>query len=422
MAGLTQNYTTPYALTMGATTQQVGFLASIPNLIMSLAQLAAPGLSDRAGGRKRLVLLMALMHAVMFLPILIIPYVFGTQQVWWLIGFLTLGTAFDAVSQPPWGSMMADLVPMELRGRFFGGRNRIAGFIAMVFSYIAGGILQLLTTNTNLAFSIIFAGAIVSRLTSLYFLAQMNEPLVPAASKNGQDGLLRITRNLFSSNIGRFTVFHSLINFTATIAGPFFAPYMLRELKFDYITYAIINSASTLSTIGFMTWWGKRTDKAGNIRVLQFTSFLIPFVPIGWLVSRDFYWILVVQVFSGFIWAGFQLASSVFLFDASPPENRTRHIAIYNTLMYLGVSLGSLTGGILSPFLPEINGSYFLTIFLVSGIARLAVVFVFAPHISEVRDVPLVSIKDLVLDGFTPADIRRLPSIIRRRINRFWKR
>ncbi|MDP2920378.1 MAG: MFS transporter, partial [Dehalococcoidia bacterium] len=179
---------------------------------------------------------------------------------------------------------------------------------------------------------------------------------------------------------------------------------------------------SALSTIGFMTWWGKRTDKAGNIKVLKFTSFLVPLVPIGWLVSQNFYWILVVQVFSGFTWAGFQLSSNIFLYDASPQENRTRYIAIYNTLMYLGVSLGSLSGGILAPLLPEINGSYFLTIFLVSGLARLTVVLSFLPHISEVRSVSPVSIKDLLLDGFTLADIKRAPGVFSRRIKRLWKR
>ena len=49
MAGLTQNYITPFALALKATTQQIGLLASVPNLTMALSALAAHDLSERAG-------------------------------------------------------------------------------------------------------------------------------------------------------------------------------------------------------------------------------------------------------------------------------------------------------------------------------------------------------------------------------------
>lgn len=390
------NYVTPYALTMNATTAQIGLLSSVPNFTMSLVQLATPTLSERAGSRKGFILPVVFINALMWLPILLIPYVFHSNQVWWLILFQTLVTAFDSMSNPPWGSMMADLVQRELRGRFFGNRNRIMGLVSMLFSFAAGGILQIFTGNTNLAFSIIFAGAIVSRLASFYFLSQMNEPLFPAIDKKKHDSLLKISKGLLSTNIGKFIVYCSLINLTTLIAGPFFTPYMLRELKFNYITYTIINSVATLTTLGFMTWWGRRTDRAGSIKILKLTSFMIPFVPLMWLVSGNFYWIILAQILSGFAWSGFQLSSNIFIYDASPQDNRTRFIALYNALTFMGISLGSLTGGFIAPHLPLIKGSYFLSVFLLSGFLRLVVVFLFLNRISEVRDVPSTTIKELL--------------------------
>ncbi len=362
MLGLTQNYITPYALTMKATTQEIGLLTSVPNFTMAAAQFVAPALSEGAGSRKGFILPMAVMHALMWLPILLIPYLFHTHQVWWLIAFVTLSTAFDSALNPVWGSMMSDLVPAQLRGRFFGLRNRITAFISGAFAYAAGGILQLLTGNTNMAFTIIFTGAIASRLVSFYFLSQMYEPLSPATEKKGHDGVLKIARGLFSTNIGTFIIFCSLINFTTTVAGPFFSPYMLVDLHFSYITYTVINSVAGFATVGFMTWWGKRIDRAGSIKVLKITSLFVPFVPLGWALSHTLWWLTIMQIFSGFAWAGFQLSSGVFIFDAAPPQNRTRYIALYNSLIFLGVSVGSLTGGIVAPLLPPFMGSYFLSI------------------------------------------------------------
>jgi MFS family permease len=418
MLGLTQNYVTPYALTMNATTQQVGLLTGIPNFTMAAVQFAAPGLSERVGSRRGFILRMAFLHALMWLPILLVPYLFATHQVWWLIGFVTLGTAFDSAANPVWGSMMADLVQQKLRGRFFGGRSRITGFISGVFMLVAGGILQLLTGNTNLAFTIIFAGAIASRLTSFYFLTQMYEPLSPTIEKRSHEGMLKISRVLVTTSLGSFILFCALINFTATVAGPFFSPYMLRDLKYSYITYTIMNAASGLATIAFMTWWGKRMDRAGSIKVLKITSLFIPFVPLGWAISRNFWWLIVVQVFSGFSWAGFQLSSSVFIYDAAPQENRTRYIALYNSLVFLGVSVGSLIGGIVAPHLPPFMGSYFLSIFIVSGLARLVVVVFFLPRMKEVRTVPAVSTSEVLFSDFKPARFKRLSAFFRERLHR----
>jgi len=400
MLGLTQNYITPYALTMKATTQQIGLLTSVPNFTMAAVQFVAPALSERMGNRKSLILPMVFMHALMWLPILLIPYVFQTHQVWWLIAFLTLSTAFDSALNPAWGSMMADLVPTQMRGRYFGLRNRITAFVSMAFSYAAGGILQLLTGNTNMAFTIIFAGAIASRLVSFYFLSRMYEPLSPATEKRGHDSALKIARGLFSTNIGMFIILCALMNFSATVAGPFFSPYMLRDLNLSYIVYTILNSVAGLATVGSMTWWGKRIDRAGSIKVLKITSLFVPFVPLGWVLTRSLWWLIIMQLFSGFAWAGFQLSSGVFIYDAVPSQNRTRYIAVYNSLIFLGVSLGSLTGGIVAPHLPPVMGSYFLSIFIVSGVARLIVALFFLPRIKEVRKVPQIEATELLFSDF----------------------
>jgi len=400
MLGLTQNYITPYALTMKATTQQIGLLTSVPNFTMAAAQFAAPALSERMGSRKGFILPLVVMHAVMWLPVLFIPYLFQTNQVWWLIAFMTLSTAFDSAVNPAWGSMMADLVPLHMRGRFFGLRNRITAFVSMAFSYAAGGILQLLTGNTNLAFTIIFIGAMASRLVSFYFLSRMSEPLSEATGKRGHESMLSIARGLFSTNIGMFIMLVALMNFATSISGPFFAPYMLEGLNLSYIVYTALNSAAGLATVGFMTWWGKRIDRAGSIRILRITSLFVPFVPLGWVPIHTVWWLIIMQVFSGFSWAGFQLSSGVFIFDATPSQNRTRYIALYNCLIYLGVSVGSLIGGIVTPLLLPIMGSRFLSIFLVSGVSRLAIALFFLPRVKEVRKVPQIGASELLFSDF----------------------
>ena len=421
MAGLTQNYITPYALAMDATTTQIGFLTAIPYLAMILMQLIAPTLTERAGSRKRFILAGAFMHSLIWLPILLIPFIFHTHQVWWLILFVTLCVAFDSMGNAPWNSMMADLVPEQVRGRYFSFRTRISALVALVLSFAAGGILQLLTKNIFLAFSMIFAGALISRFFSAWFLSQMIEPPV-VASKSKQASILQLSRTLSSTNIGKFIVFNALLIFTTNLASPFFSVYMLSDLKFNYLTYFIATAIPTLITLLCIPFWGKIVDRNGNVKVLRVTMLFIPLLPILWLVSKSPYYLCGVQVLSGFAWAGCNLAVSLFLYVATRAENRTRYIALNNVLMFSGVSLGALLGGILAPHVPLILMNNLLTIFLISGVARILVVLIFLPRISEVRPVAEASVSEILFGGPQFSRVRGFSDVVFRRANKKGKK
>ena len=395
MLGLTQNYIVPFALALRATTSQIGLLSSIPSLTMALSQLAAPRLTEIAGSRKRLILLVVLMHALMWIPVLLVPYVFPGNKMGWLIGFMTLSTVFGALANPAWGSMMADLVPTNVRGRYFGLRGKICNIVMLIVSLAAGCILQWTTGNTFLGFSVILGGATLFRLVSWYFLSRMYEPSLTGTVKD-HSSLLNVMKRMWSSNLGRFTAYVSLVNFATCLAGPFFAVYMLRDLKFDYLTYVAINATSSIATIAFLTLWGRRADRAGNIRIMKITSCLLPLVPLLWLVGKQVYALIPVQILSGFVWSGFNLASTNFLYDASRQENRTQSIAIFNAVNSIAMCFGALVGGYLAPRLPQLFGSNLLTLFLISGVLRALIVISPLRKISEVRNVPKVSTFELL--------------------------
>jgi len=404
--GLTANYVTPYALTMQATTQQIGYLSSFPNFANMLIQLFAPMLSERIGSRKSLLISSVFVQALLWFPVALVPFIFHTNnQVWWLIALITLSTATGGLIGPPWSSMIADLTPMELRGRYFGARGRITNFIALVASFVAAGLLQILTGNTSLAFAIIFAGAGISRMVSCYYVTQVAEPHPVLPLNPKRESIPQIARGLWSTNIGRFIIFTFFLTLAQNIDAPFFSVYLLRVLKVSYINYQIINAAVAVATISVVAWWGKRADKAGNLKILHVTALMIPFVSFLWLVSPNVVWLCSVQLFSGFAWAGFNLCIGMFIWDAAPQDNRTRFIALFGALNAFGITLGSLLGGILGPHLPDIAGNYFLTLFLFAGLIKLIVVLGLFRRISEVRNVQPIKTTELLFGDLPHSDL-----------------
>jgi MFS family permease len=394
-SGLTGSYITPFALTLQATTQQIGYLASIPNFMNMLVQLFAPMISERVGSRKALIVPAVFIQALMWLPILAIPYLFQTNQVWWLIVFFSVSTIVGGLSSPPWNSIMADLLPPEIRGNYFGMRNRITSFVTLLFSFVTAGLLQVLTGNTRLAFTIVFAGAAFSRMISVYALSHMTEPHPALTQSKPKDSIPQISRSLFSTNIGRFIIFFTFLNLAQNIDAPFFSAYLLKELQVSYISYQIITATMAVMTIFVVAWWGKHAGKAGNLKILHITALMIPFVSLLWILNSSVAWLCAVQVYSGFAWAGFNLCAGLFVFDAAPQDNRTRYVALLHALGALGITLGAVIGGNLGPRLPRISGSYFLTLFLVAGIVKLIIVLGLFRRISEVRNVPPIRVSEL---------------------------
>ncbi len=408
MLGLTQEYIVPFALALGAATGQVGLLASIPNLTMALSQLVAPMLTRKAGSRKGLILPVVFLHALMWLPIMLTPYLFPSQGIWWLIAFYTLCTVFGSLGNPAWGSMMADLVSEETRGRYFGFRGRIAGLVTLVFFFIGGAILQFSKANVLVGFSMLFGGAMLFRFLSWYYLSRMYEPHL--SRKRERHDLLETVKTIGSSNLGKFTIYVSLLNFATFLAGPFFAVYMLRELKFSYLTYVAIIATAAVANMLFLTFWGKRADRAGNLKVIKIASAFITFLPMLWLGGNQPSYLIPVQVISGFAWAGFNLASMNFIYDASAREERTQYIAVFNAMNGVAICLGALLGGYLAPILPPIMGQSLLTLFLLSGILRGLATLLLLPRVKEVRQVPTMSAASLLLGRLRRAGPRELPT------------
>ena len=152
--------------------------------------------------------------------------------------------------------------------------------------------------------------------------------------------------------------------------------------------------------------WGRVSDIFGNRIILSLCGSLIPLVPFLWLLSPNFYYLLIVQAFSGAIWAGFTLSASNFLYDLTPQNKRATYMAAHSVLASAGIFLGALLGGYLGTVLP---GSYVIfdyeihfvsqlyNLFIVSFIFRLLTFLLMIPRLKEIRRVKPFSYTHLTL-------------------------
>jgi MFS family permease len=401
MIGFGESFFVAYALFLKAVTLQVGLLSSLPQALGSLLQLFSNRLIRLFGSRKRLVVTAAALQALMYLPVALV-FFFGTFRVWILILFACLYWAFGTILGPAWNSWMGDLVNENRRGAYFGRRSKITGAATFLSFLTAGALLQRFGGGDRLqytGFGLIFLLALTARVASVLFLSKMNEPAY-TAPRVAEFGFLEFLGQAHRRNYGLFVLYLGLMTFAVALSAPFFTPYMLQDLRLDYLTFTMVNAVAIAAKVVSMPVWGRAADRFGARRVLSLTGYMIPLVPVLWLFSDRVGWLMLIQLYAGFVWGGFEISSFTFIFDTTTPQKRATCVAYYNVITGLALISGALLGSVLVRA-NDVFRSKYLFVFLVSGLLRLAASLVFAPRLREVREVETIGYSRLFLKVVT---------------------
>ena len=384
--GLGDNFISAYAIALGATNFQLSILSALPTLMPG--EWLSTKFMDKFS-RKRIVLTGVLIQAILWLPIALLSLLFLKDIKYaplMLIIFYSVYMFSGFFFGPSWSSWMRDLTDGIERGSYFGRRNKILGIAGLTATVSAGLILDWFKNRelVFVGFGMIFAIAGISRLISRHYLKQQYEPKLKL-TEGYYFSFWQFLKKAPTNNYGRFAIFLASMNFATAIAGPFFAPYLLKSLGFSYITFTIVNLiASTAATLLVMPFWGRFNDYYGNVKTMQLTAFLVPVIPFLWLVSPSPYYLIGLQVFSGICWAGFNLAAGSFTYDAVTKPRMGLCVAYTGTLSSMGIFLGSVVGGLLASY-TTISMNIYLFVFVVSGLARLTFAVLLSGKIKEVR-------------------------------------
>jgi len=396
MTGFTMNYVVPFGLVLGAKNSHIALLNALPQLFSSVAQLRTAEIVDKLKSRLRIITLFVFLHGISYLFIISLVFIPQNFKIQWFIFLTTVSSVLTAVAAPAWWSLMSDTVEKDKYGEYFAWRGKILGFVSLVTSFLAGWFLSVI--NNKLAgFIILFFTAGISRLVSGYFISKM-EDVETKVSPEKVFSYFEFIKRVKESNFVKYVFFVSLFNFAVFISAPFFSVYMLRELKMSYLEYTIVTLSAALSGLLFLPFWGKTADKIGNVKVIKVTGLLICILPILWIFSKNFLYLILINGFAGYVWAGFNLSTVNFIFDVASQETRTRCVGYFNFTNGMFIFLGTMFSGWLATHLPVVvNESKLLTLFLLSGILRTIVVFVFKNKFYEVKKVEQVETEDFLL-------------------------
>lgn len=366
-----------FALAYGASNGQVGWLTALGNLLGALALFPGARLVEQRGERKSVVVWYTGIGGRLTLFLLaMFPFFIG-EPLWGIVLIILLNgmRAFlFNFSNPAWTSLVADIVPDFMRGRYFGGRNTAMGIAALLIAPLAGTLIRELNGLGDLPYlgyqTVFFCAFAFGAISTLSF-HRINEPPLttrqnPPHQKGDTRRMLRQNKPFLGLIISAFVWGMAL-----QVAAPFFNVYLVRE--FNATTGTIGALAAVSSFMALLGQWvfGRTMDRKGALWVQMVCGFTIPLLPLAWMFITAPWQVGLINTLGGFIWAGYNLSNFNLLLDMTPEQGRARAVALYQTASFASAVLGPLLGGYLA------DAISFQLIFGLSAAGRTLGMFIF---------------------------------------------
>lgn len=371
MVGSGEAYIGAFAVALGLGEILAGLVASVPLVIGGTLQLATPWMVRRLGSLRRWVVLCATIQAASFVPLAIGALV-GRMPAWALFLVVSVYWTVNFGQGPAWNTWMQSLIPGRIRARYFAQRTRVNQLGTVVGLVGAGLALYWAGDEAVWVFSTLFGVAAIARLLASRCLAAQSEP-EPIPSDFRVVSPRQMASRWRHGHDTRLLGYMLAMQTAVQISGPFFTPFMLMRLDMGYARYMVLVAMSFVSRMLVLPLIGQIAHRHGaRVVLLVGGVLLIPGAAL-WAVSDNFWYLLAVQAAVGAVWACYEMATLLLLFETIPAAERTSILSMFNFANTIAIVIGSFIGATLLGALGDGVGAYHV-LFIVSSCVRLATI------------------------------------------------
>ncbi len=277
--------------------------------------------------------------------------------------------ASGLASGPAWNAWMDSIVPVSVRARYLSRRSKLQQTTTLIAMLASGLLLQATEASgmVLIGFAVLFATAVLARFVSVACLATHETDYRLAARTTNR--LRQGDSGSVSRSGRRLLVYLVVVQACVQFSGPFFAPFMLKQLGFSYFQFVFLMAVAFLSRIFAITQWTTVASRFGAPTLLWVGG--IGLVPISalWIVSGNLWWLVLAQVASGIAWAAYELGFFLLFFETIPADRRIRMLTFYNVGNAVAMFGGASLGAIMLNYLGCTHRAYFV-LFGISSMGR----------------------------------------------------
>lgn len=346
--------------------------------------------------------------------------------IWFVLGLLFLSAGLQATGANIWIAWLSDLIPLQLRGRFFSRRNQILLLAGLIVSYllsfhvdlfenkasgIKAGYIRLLglgelfqTANQGWFLAGIFVFATLISLIGLVILAHQPER---RRSFGKPRKLLSMYREPFrDKNFRLLMVFGIWWMLAIGVGSAFWGPFMLKKLQMGLFEVQLYGSLHAIASLVAYNYWGRFIDSFGNKTAMKICVFLGGLNPMFWLfMTPENHLVLWLEaLISGTMWAGVSIVTTNFVLSIAKKGSEQAYSGLYNAIAGISMMASTMLSGIFFPGELSI-GSLHLEpeqiIFGIGGVLRWLTIIPLM-LVVEQRSVPLRQVFIQLRNKFNP--------------------
>ncbi|HEY9075337.1 MAG TPA: MFS transporter [Anaerolineaceae bacterium] len=366
MQGTILSFLQVYCARLGASPQQIGWVAAAPGLMNLLLSLPV----GEAGKRlppARTTRWTALITRSFYLLLVVMPFFLGNapqMEIGAIIALILVLNIPGTVSVVMGNTFFAETVPTEYRGQVVATRNALLAGTTMLASLVSGQILNRMSFPAG--YQVVFAIGLVGGLVSAWHLFQIR-PLVPEAPVRLLPGLRRrrlpvgeaeagggssmvnrmratLRLDILRSPFGKVVLLMFLFYFSLFVGFPMGPVYQVNVLL--YTDQMISFGTAIFYTVLFLgsTQVGRLTRRFGY-KPLAAVGVSLVGVSMGlFVVSYNLPILAVTNTVAGIGWAMINTGVINYIYERTPDENRPAHLAWYNMAMNGAMLSGSIIG------------------------------------------------------------------------------
>jgi MFS family permease len=341
------------ALLMGATNFQIGLLAALPTFT-NLFQILSIWLVRRYNNRRIISVLGSLLARIPLIIIGIIALNTSSHNaVDVLIFFLFFYYFFGSIVGPSWNSWMKDLVPENMLGTYFAKRAVIMQTLNVILSILLALLIDYVKQKDPAyqlpVYAIMFILAGSLGVIGAFILAKAPE-LQPISIKDNLFGLLK--KPFKDGNFLRLLIFNSTWVFAINLATPFFAVFLLKDLKYPVSYVIALDILSQLFSIFAVSKWGIFADRYSNKTIIALSAPIYIVCIIAWCFAgiythlySNIILLVGIYIFTGISTAGINLSLTNIGLKLASKEESIIYLSAKNIVTAFFATIAPLIGG-----------------------------------------------------------------------------
>lgn len=356
MNSIALTFIIPYIISLGANPFQVGLIQSFPLFITSFLVLISYKVLKRFNSKKHSVVFFITLQSLTWIPLALAHYFFSDFVTIWVVIFIyTLITGLGVVVHPIYMDWIRKLFPVSRMGFFIARKNIILELISIIPIILIGYFLDLFNDqNYLLGFTIIFLCAGLFRFLSSRYLNKMSatenkEDILNILKKREKEKLSRnIKKTIFKDKSFLKYLIFVIISFIGVhLATSYVTYFVLNQLNYTTVEYIWWRVAFILGMVSSLGYWGYVSDKYSSVKVMQVSSFFLPFFLIVPAFFYNSYLLMVISIFVfGVIFGAFNLSILNYLF-----KNIKKDLISYSSYFTIVQSTSIFIGTLLGAFI-----------------------------------------------------------------------